>query len=106
MEVHMDKMTLTIGTKSYTWAMGSVKFFWGPNYTKKFDIRQKLKQVYEKGLPSDYQESNEVIVRMEINDQRLNQKDWDFFEVTPFFSMYSDLKLTAKSKMSIETEIG
>jgi len=93
----MNKFTLRIDNQEMKWVINKVKYFWGDAYTTKFKIRQKIKSIFYNEAISEYQESIGEKPSLEFNERVINFREWNYFEVTPYFSMDADLKLSTKS---------
>jgi len=93
----MNKFTLKFGNEEISWAINNIKYFWGNNYQKKFKIRQKLRSIFENLESSEFQESTNASTELRFNDEKVKYREWNYFEVNPYFSIDTDLKLSTKS---------
>ena len=93
----MNKFTLRIDNQEMKWVINKVKYFWGDAYTTKFKIRQKLKSIFYNEGTSEYQENVGEKASLEFNERLINYREWNYFEVNPYFSIDTDLKLSTKS---------
>ncbi len=93
----MDKINFKVKGIEYVMAIDKYKIFFGDNYIFKFNSRQAIKQFLENIQLSEYQESFELQGKIELNENKINHKNWEYYEITPYYSVNNDFKLSAKS---------
>lgn len=89
-KVHFLKDIFDISIDNY-------KLILGKNYNLKFEIISSIIQYFEKKNYSEYQNINNNKCHFEINEKRIDTKEWELFIVNSYFDLNNDLKLGSKS---------
>ena len=93
----MNKLTLKKGNKTYDIIINKTKYLLGDNYINKYILLQILKEYFSGTKQSEYSANNTGKTEILYNEKEISLKDCYFFEVTPYFNLSNDLKLTTKS---------
>lgn len=93
----MDNIKIFFSNKVVELAINQNKLILGNNYHKKFEIIKSIRQYFEKKNYSEYQQVNNHRCQIEFNENRLDNRGWELFEINNFFDLNNDIKLGSKS---------
>ena len=93
----MDKLKIGYLDQSFEIAVDKFKILLGKNFHTKFEILKSIIQYFEKKSYSEYQKQNNVNCLVEMNERRLDVKQWDLISINHYFDLNQDIKLGSKS---------
>lgn len=93
----MHRFKFLNGYNTYSLDIDDYKFLIGNNYEIKYEIYRTLKAQFAKIGNSEFAVENNNKHMALCDEKALDNKQWRFFEVTPFFELEADMKMGTKS---------
>jgi hypothetical protein len=92
----MNDITFSKNNEKTSISINTVKYIYGANYARKYQLLSICRQYFEKDK-SELQSENDIVYSISLDDREISSRNWNYYEISPFLSIQTDLKLTSGS---------
>ena len=96
----MKKIEFFNGNESFSFGIGTVKYIYGDNIQNKDKIIKIFRHIFEKCEDGDYVLDHDMKLNLEFDENPINLRQSEYYEVSSFKDMLEEMKIKAKSMLS------
>lgn len=95
----MINLSIRNGSERISFPLSTVTYFHGKNYPLKYEYIKVIRKHFNKTNHSDYDLENNTTTNIYIDNDEINLRNWNYFEIDTKFDFDSQFKLRSKSLM-------
>lgn len=95
----MIKITIKTGEERISFPLNKVTYFHGYNYSTKYEVLKTLRKHFNKINQSEYDYEMQQTTNVFVDNEELNLRIWEYFEIDTTFNLEEQFKLRSKSFM-------
>ena len=95
----MINLSIRNGSERISFPLSTVTYFHGKNYPLKYEYIKVIRKHFNKINHSDYDLENNTTTNIYIDNDEINLRNWNYFEIDTKFDFDSQFKLRSKSLM-------